>query len=83
MIVWIDCLLNVFYQIFYHIFLQIVNYLNLNIKKKKMDFSFSIPCTNEDLLNTCGDKYYVKQVYDCREIPDQLKSMLKFLIQNN
>lgn len=40
-----------------------------------MDFQFVIPSTNSDLLNSNGNNYFVKQVYDAKEIPDRFKGM--------
>ncbi|XP_055373763.1 condensin complex subunit 1 [Condylostylus longicornis] len=37
------------------------------------DFSFIIPTSNADLLNSQRDIYFVKEVYDAKEISDQLR----------
>lgn len=39
-----------------------------------MEFEFSIPTRNSDLLNADGNKYCVNRVYSPQEINDKLKS---------
>lgn len=38
-----------------------------------MDFQFIIPRNNEELLNSHGNNYFVKQVYNPNEINYHLK----------
>lgn len=38
-----------------------------------ISFSFVIPRTNSDLLNSDGNKYFVKQVYNSSEIQGHLR----------
>lgn len=38
-----------------------------------MEFQFVIPSSNNDLLETDGNNYFVKRVFDSNEIPDLLK----------
>lgn len=47
-----------------------------------MDFQFVIPRNSLELLDSDGNKYYVKQVYDARELPEMLKGSLSFFFMN-
>lgn len=38
-----------------------------------MEFQFVIPTSNNDLLETDGNNYFVKRVFNSNEIPDLLK----------
>lgn len=44
-----------------------------------MDFQFVIPHNSLELLDSDGNKYYVKQVYEARELPEMLKGSLDSL----
>lgn len=46
-----------------------------------MDFCFEIPTVNSDLLNSNGNNYFVKNVYDANDLTDLLKG--KKLIDKN
>lgn len=37
------------------------------------DFTFILPTVNSDLLNSSGDNYYVKNVYQTRVLSEKLK----------
>lgn len=41
-----------------------------------MDFQFIIPHTNSELLNTNGNNYFVKKVYDASDLPELFKGSL-------
>lgn len=41
-----------------------------------MDFQFVIPHNSGDLLDSDGNKYYVKQVYEARDLPEMLKGIV-------
>lgn len=43
-----------------------------------MDFQFVIPRNSVELLDSDGNKYFVKQVYDARDLPEMLKGSLAF-----
>lgn len=38
-----------------------------------MDFKFEIPANSLELLNSDGNKYFVKQIHDVNELPGRLK----------
>lgn len=40
-----------------------------------MEFQFVIPSSNDDLLETDGNNYFVKKVFNSNEIPDLLKGL--------
>lgn len=41
-----------------------------------MDFQFIIPHTNSELLNTNGNNYFVKKVYDAADLSELFKGSL-------
>ncbi|BFF96257.1 condensin complex subunit 1 [Drosophila madeirensis] len=40
--------------------------------EEEHDFHFILPLNPTDLVNSCGDQYYVKEVYSNKEIPEKL-----------
>ncbi|SPP79048.1 condensin complex subunit 1 [Drosophila guanche] len=40
--------------------------------EEEHDFQFILPLNPTDLVNSCGDQYYVKEVYSNKEIPEKL-----------
>lgn len=49
-----------------------------------MEFQFVIPSSNNDLLETDGNNYFVKRVFDPNEIPELLKGdLIVVLIKKN
>ncbi|XP_022231459.2 condensin complex subunit 1 [Drosophila obscura] len=40
--------------------------------EEEHDFQFILPLNPTDLVNSCGDQYYVKEVYSNKDIPEKL-----------
>lgn len=47
-----------------------------------MEFQFVIPSSNNDLLETDKNNYFVKRVFNCNEIPDLLKGACFNIVYN-